>query len=150
MNKYTIGFLFVNALFIFVTVGGSICPQGTTFPFWMTGRFFAQFPDGSLANESFALLYANITFSNGTTGIITMTQPLNKSSSFFIYYECFQIQGREPQQRCGLLVPNCNGYTEYVHKAPELVSVCPESTTSPDLETTLVQRNGKIDISMFF
>jgi hypothetical protein len=40
---------------IFVTVGGSICPQGSTFSFWMTGRFFAQFPDGSLANESFAL-----------------------------------------------------------------------------------------------
>jgi hypothetical protein len=131
-------------------MGGSICPQGSTFSFWMTGRFFAQFPDGSLANETFDLWYANITLANGTTGLLTMTQSLNKSTSFFIYHECVQIRGAEPQQRCSLLVPNCNGYTEYFHKAPELVSVCPDSTSSPDLDKTLVQRNGKIDTCILF
>lgn len=140
MNKYTIILLFLNAVFIFVTVGGSVCSQGSTFPYWMTGYFRAEYEDGSSANETLGLWYGNITFSNGKNGTLTMTKPLNKSDNFFIFNECVQIQGAEPQQRCALLVPNCNGYTVYVHKAPELVSVCPESTTSPDLEKEIVER----------
>ena len=142
MNKYTIVLLFLEALFISVTVTGSICPQVVTFPYWMVGYFNAQFEDGLLANETFTLQYGNITFSNGSTGISTMTTSLIKGESFYIFHECVQIHGREPQQRCSLLAPNCNGYTEYVHKAPELVSICPESISAPGLEKKIVERIG--------
>jgi hypothetical protein len=142
MKKCTIVLFFLNALFIFVTVGGSTCPTAITFPSWMTGYFQAQFADGSSANETFGLLYANITFSNGKNGTLSMTKPLNKSDHFFICYDCIHIQGAEPQQRCSLLVPNCNGYIKYVHKAPELVSICPESTSSLDVEPEIIERIG--------
>lgn len=142
MNKYTIVLLVLNALFISITVSGSICPQGATFPYWMIGYFHAQFENGSSANETFGLQYANITFSNGSTGILTMTTPLIKGESFYIFHECVQIQSTEPRQRCSLLAPNCNGYTKYVHRAPELVSICPESTSAPGLELEIIQRIG--------
>ena len=142
MNKYRIVLLFLEALFISVTVTGSICPQVVTFPYWMVGYFNAQFDDGLLANETFTLQYGNITFSNGSTGISIMAMPLIKGESFYIFHECVQIHDREPQQRCSLLAPNCNGYTEYVHKAPELVSICPESISAPGLEKKIVERIG--------
>ena len=142
MNKHTIVLLLLDTLFIFATVGGSNCPQLFTFPDWMRGRFIAQFSDGSLANETFGSSYANITFSNGTTGILTITQPINKTTSFFIRHECVQTQGTEPQQRCSIILPNCNGYTAYVHKAPELVSICPESTSSPEVEVIIVEKSS--------
>ena len=142
MNKYTIVLLLVHTLFIFTTVNGAICAQLSPFPDWMQGRFIAQFADGSLANETFGVSYANITLSNGTTGILTITQPVNKTTSFFIRHECVQIKGTEPQQRCLIILPNCNGYTAYVHEAPELVSVCPESTSSPGVEKIIVERSS--------
>ena len=142
MNKYTIVLLFLDALFIFVTVRGSICPPVSMFPYWMIGDFHMQFADGSSANATVGLWYANITLSNGKTGNLTMTKALNKSDHFFIFHDCIHIQGTEPQQRCSLVVPNCNGYTEYLHKAPELVSICPESTSSPDVEAEIIQRIG--------
>lgn len=142
MNKYTVVAFFFKALFICVTVTGSICPQADTFPYWMVGYFNAQFDDGLLANETFTLQYGNITFSNGSTGISIMAAPLIKGESFFIFHECVQIRGREPQQRCSLLAPNCNGYTEYVHKAPELAATCPESISAAGLEKKVVERIG--------
>ncbi|UJR19014.1 hypothetical protein I4U23_022144 [Adineta vaga] len=142
MKKYTFVFVFFNALFILIAVGSSTCPQPIPFPSWMIGHFQAQFADGSTANETFELLFANITYSNGNNGTLIMTKPLNKSDHFFICYDCIHIQGTEPQQRCSLLVPNCNGYKKYVHKTPELVSVCPESTSSPDVVPEIIERNG--------
>lgn len=142
MNKYTIVLFSLGTLFSFVAVGGSICPQLSTFPRWMIGYFHVQFADGSSANESLGLWYGNITLSNGKVGIFTMTEPLNKSDHFFIFHDCVQIQNATPQQRCSLVVPNCNGHTKYIHKAPELVSICPDSTSSPDLETEIVERMG--------
>lgn len=141
MNKHAIVLLLLDTLLIIATANSSICSQLSTFPDWMRGRLTAQFADGSLANETFGLSYANITLVNGTTGFLTITQPVNKTASFFIRHECFQTQGAEPQQRCSAILPNCNGYTAYVHKAPELASVCPESTTSPDVEKILVGRS---------
>lgn len=108
----------------------------------MIGFFTVQFGDGSIGNKSVGLWFANITLSNGTRGSLTMTAPLNKTSNFFIDHDCLQMQGAEPQQRCSLIVPNCNGYKQYVYKAPELVAICPESTTSPGVEEQTIERSG--------
>ncbi|CAF1534748.1 unnamed protein product, partial [Rotaria sordida] len=39
-----------------------------------------------------------------------------------------------------LLVRNGTGYTEYIHKDPELIPICPESILSPGLEMEIVTR----------
>lgn len=142
MNKYTIVLLAFNALFVLITVDGSTCPQVSEFPPWMVGHFFVQFDDGSLANKTVGLLYANMTLPNGTLGIQTMTAPLNRSDHFYIFHDCLHLQGAEPQQRCSIVVPNCNGYKQYMFKTPGLVSTCPNSTTLPGVETQTVERNG--------
>lgn len=142
MNKYTIALLFFNALFIFFTMGDSVCPQASEFPPWMRGNFLAEFSDGSSANRTTGIWYANITLSNGQNGTLTMTKPMDRSDHFYICHDCVLMQGAEPQQHCSLLIPNCNGYTEYVYKAPELVSTCPESTSSPGLEKGIIERTG--------
>ena len=142
MNKYTIVLLCFNALFILVSANNSTCPQLSTFPSWMIGVFLVQFGDGSIGNKTVGLWYANITLPNGTRGSLTMTAPLKKSDDFFINHDCLQMQDAEPQQRCSLIVPNCNGYKQYVYKAPELVAICPESTTSPGVEEQSTERSG--------
>ena len=142
MNKYTIILLCLNALFIIVPADNSTCPQVSTFPSWMIGNFMVQFDDGSTGNQTVGLWYANITLPNGTRGSLTMTAPLNRSDHFFINHDCLQMQNENPRQRCTLVVPNCNGYTQYVYKAPELVTICPESTTSPGVEKQIIERSG--------
>lgn len=71
-----------------------------------------------------------------------MTQPLNRTDHFYVCHDRVLIQGAEPQQRCSLLIPNCNGYTEYVYQAPELVSTCPQSTLSPGIVKGIIGRMG--------
>jgi hypothetical protein len=142
MNKYTIVLLFLSSFFISLTVPASICPQISTFPDWMMGYFHAQFADGSSANASFGLRYANVTFSTGENGTLTMTEPLRQGDGFYIFHECVQIQGIDPQQRCSLLVRHDGGYTEYIHKDPELIPICPESISSPGLELEIVTKIG--------
>jgi hypothetical protein len=142
MNKFSIIVLFLDVLFIFITISASNCPQVSPFPNWMTGYFHAQFADGSSANASFGLWYANVTFSTGENGTLTMTEPLCQDDSFYIFHECVQIQGMEPAQRCSLLVRHDNGYTEYIHKEDKLIPICPESISSPGLEVEVVTKIG--------
>ena len=142
MNKYTIVLLCFTALFILVPADNSTCPQVSTFPSWMMGSFMVQFDDGSVGNKTTELWFANITLPNGARGSLTMTAPLNRSDHFFISYDCLQMQDAKPQQRCSLIVPNCNGYTQYIYKAPELVATCPESTASPGVEKQITERSG--------
>lgn len=120
----------------------SICPQVSTFPEWMRGYFHAQFADGSSANATFGLLYANVTFSTGENGTLTMTEPLRQKDGFYIFHECVQIQGIEPEQRCSLLVRHENGYIEYIHKESQLIPICPQSISSPGLELEIVTKIG--------
>ncbi|CAM4916586.1 unnamed protein product [Rotaria socialis] len=104
--------------------------------------FLVQFGDGSIGSKTVGLWYANITLPNGTRGSLTMAASLSKSDGFFIDHDCLQMQDAEPQQRCSLIVPNCNGYKQYVYKAPELVAICSESTTSPGVEVQITERSG--------
>jgi hypothetical protein len=142
MNTDTIFLFFLIALFIPVTASASICQQGSTFPEWMIGYFHAEFADGSSANAKFSLWYANVTFSTGENGTLTMTEPLHQGDGFYIFHECVQIQGMEPEQRCSLLVRRGGGYIEHIHKQPELIPICPESLSSPGLEVEIVTRIG--------
>ncbi|CAF3438335.1 unnamed protein product [Rotaria socialis] len=119
----------------------SLCQEGSMFPDWMIGNFHAQFADGSSANGSFGLWYANVTFSTGDYGRLTMTSPLHKGDGFYVFHECVHINGVEPQHRCSLLVRNpIGGYTEYIHKDPKLVPLCPKSLVSLDLEIEIVTK----------
>lgn len=142
MNKSTVVIFCFIFLLIFVSADYSTCPQVSTFPSWMLGKFFVQYPDGSIGNKTAGLWYANVTLPNGTRGTLTMTAPLNRSDHFFINRDCLQLQNGETQQRCSLVVPNCNGYTLYVYNTPELVSTCPDSTTSPGIEKQITERSG--------
>ena len=133
--------LFISLYHLLMIGSSSICPQRSPFPDWMMGYFHAQFADGSSANATFRLWYANVTFSTGENGTLTMTEPLQQVQQFYIFHECVQISGMEPEHRCSLLVRNGdNGYTEYIHKDPSLISKCPQSLDSPGLETEIVNR----------
>ncbi|CAF1436843.1 unnamed protein product [Rotaria sordida] len=69
-----------------------------------------------------------------------MTAPLQQVGDTYVFHECVQIYGSEPALRCSLLVRNGTGYTEYIHKDPELIPICPESILSPGLEMEIVTR----------
>ncbi|CAF0870024.1 unnamed protein product [Rotaria sp. Silwood1] len=99
----------------------------------------AQSTDGSSANGSFGLWYANVTFSTGDYGLLTMTSPLRKGDGFYVFQECVHVHGMKLQHRCSLLVRNfTGGYTEHIHKDPKLVPQCPKSLLSPGLEIEIV------------
>lgn len=136
---------------IYVCLSGPIptCPQGATFPNWMMGDFHAIFADGTSANGSFGLRYANVSFSTGEKGILTMTEPLLPGPGFYTFHECVQIQDTEPAMRCSLLVPNPDGYTEYIHQDPNLVPICPKSLDDPGLEIETVKRMKSNRIKVF-
>ncbi|CAF1045315.1 unnamed protein product [Adineta steineri] len=140
MNTYIIIQCVFGAIFIPIIVSASVCPMGATFPEWMTGYFHAEFADGSSANARFGRWYANVTFSTGENGTLTMTEPLRQGDDFYVFHECVQIYDTEPALRCSLLVRNGTGYIEYIHKDPELIPICPKSISSAGLEMEIVTR----------
>ncbi|CAF1461590.1 unnamed protein product [Rotaria sordida] len=140
MHKYTILTFIFGVTFISIATSSSFCRIGAPFPEWMTGYFHAEFADGTSANARFGKWYANVTFSTGENGTLTMTAPLQQVGDTYVFHECVQIYGSEPALRCSLLVRNGTGYTEYIHKDPELIPICPESILSPDLEMEIVTR----------
>ncbi|CAF2943971.1 unnamed protein product [Rotaria sp. Silwood2] len=140
-TSYIIVLLLISFNCLLLINGLPHCREGSMFPDWMIGNFHAQFADGSSANGSFGLWYANVTFSTGEHGLLTMTSPLRKGDGFYIFHECVQIHGMEPQHRCSLLVRNPNGgYMEYIHKDPKLVPQCPKSLLSSGLEIEIVTK----------
>jgi hypothetical protein len=140
MERHTVLLLLFGITLIFITTSASVCQMGSRFPQWMMGHFHAQFADGSSAEATFGLWYANVTFSTGENGTLTMTKPLQQVDDYYIFHECVQIYGSEPAQRCSLLVRRGLGYIEYIHKDPELVPVCPESLSASGLEMEVVTR----------
>ena len=130
----------ISLIYVCMSAPTPSCPQGATFPDWMMGDFHAEFADGSSANGSFGLRYANVSFSTGEKGILTMTAPLQPGPGYFTFHECVQIQNVTPALRCSLLVRNGDGYLEFIHQDPNLVPTCPESLTDPGLEIEIVKK----------
>ncbi|CAF1408145.1 unnamed protein product [Adineta ricciae] len=140
MGMYSIFILIFSVTSISIVTTSSVCPIGASFPEWMVGYFHAEFADGTSANARFGRWFANVTFSTGEHGTLTMPTPLQQIGDTYVFHECVQVYDDEPALRCSLLVRNGTGYTEYIHKNPDLIPVCPQSITSPDLELEIVTR----------
>jgi hypothetical protein len=138
--RFSFWLIIVVTMYIATNSAISVCPRSGMFPDWMIGNFHAEFADGSSANGTFHLWHANVTFSTGERGRLTMTAPLQVRQDFYVFHECVHIQRMTPAFRCSLLVRNTNGYVEYIHMDPQLVSTCPDSLDEPGLEIETVLR----------
>lgn len=147
-NNWFLTISVYDNLYVYVCTNSYLSARGDVSNL-MIGDFHVIFADGTSANGSFGLRYANVSFSTGEKVFLTMTESTIWSRILHVSCTC-----SDPRYNTGHALFTFGSkcwwlYRIYSSRSKIFVPKCPESLDDPGLEIETVKRMKSNRIKMY-